>query len=197
VEWGQGLEICRDPKLQGNDFFDESRSSASATWPHSIRGLAPYVKSEWARIGLAEFWKAAEEQGGVRFRDKRCIFKVLKTPVPLEMHPPELKSVLVFPFFNVDPETGRVRELNEVFGPEAQRDFWIRLDGLAHDICCLLEMVEASGTAVIHKADAQEAVFLAETSFDLREQREVIKRDLQQRGYTVLPYNAVPQANPN
>jgi hypothetical protein len=52
-----------------------------------------------------------------------------------------------------------VRELDEVFGPEAQRDFWIRLDDLAHDICCLLEMVEASGTAVVPKADAQKAVF--------------------------------------
>jgi len=87
--------------------------------------------------------------------------------------------------------SGTVR--NEVFGPDAQRDFWIRLDDLAHDICCLLEMVEASGTAVVPTDDAQEAVFLAETTFDLREQREVIKRDLQQHGYTVLPCNALPQ----
>jgi hypothetical protein len=134
-----------------------------------------------------------QEQGGVRFRDKPRIFKVLKTPVPLEMHPPELKSLMGYQFFNVDPDTGRVRELNEVFGPEAQRDFWIRLDDLAHDICCLLEMVEASGTAVVPKADPRKAMFLAETTLDLREQREVIKRDLQQHGYTVLPYNPLPQ----
>jgi hypothetical protein len=40
---------------------------------------------------------------------------------------------------------------------------------------------------------AQKAVFLAQTTFDLREQREAIKRDLQQHGYTVLPAGALPQ----
>jgi len=107
-----------------------------------------------------------------------------------------LKSLLGYQFFNVDPDTGRVRELNEVFGPEAQRDFWMRLDDLAHDICCLLEMVEASGTAVVPKAGKpREAVFLAQTTFDLREQREVIQRDLQQHGYTVLPASALQQVD--
>jgi hypothetical protein len=86
-----------------------------------------------------------------------------------------------------------VRELDEVFGPEAQRDFWMRLDDLAHDICCLLEMLEPTGTAVVPTPDkAQGAVFLAETTFDLRQQREVIKRDLQQHGYTVLPAGPLP-----
>jgi hypothetical protein len=104
--------------------------------------------------------------------------------------------MLGYQFFNIDPDTGRVRELDEVFGPEAQRDFWMRLDDLAHDICCLLEMLEPSGTAVVPKADElQEAVFLAETTFDLREQREVINRDLQQHGYTVLPAGPLPQVD--
>jgi len=64
---------------------------------------------------------------------------------------------------------------------------------LAHDICCLVEMLETSETAVIPKSDkAQKAVFLAQTTFDLREQREAIKRDLQQHGYDVLPDRALP-----
>jgi len=104
--------------------------------------------------------------------------------------------MLGYQFFNIDPDTGRVRELDEVFGPEAQRDFWMRLDDLAHDICCLLEMLEPSGTAVVPDADrVQQAVFLAETTFDLREQREVIKRELQQHGYTVLPAGPLPQVD--
>lgn len=192
---GKPPEIWRDPKLEGNDFFGEMLIERLRRVVSLISVVSPrYVKSEWARRELAEFWKAAEEQGGVQFHNKARIFKVLKTPVPLELHPPELQSLLGYQFFNVDPDTGRVRELNEVFGPEAQRDFWMRLDDLAHDICCLLEMVEASGTAVVPKADkARKAVFLAQTTFDLREQREVIQRDLQQHGYTVLPASALPQ----
>jgi len=192
---GKPPEIWRDPKLHGNDFFGEALVERLRRVVSLISVVSPrYVKSEWARRELAEFRKAAEGQGGVHFRDKARIFKVLKTPVPLELHPPELKSLLGYQFFNIDPDTGRVRELDEVFGPEAQRDFWMRLDDLAHDLCGLLEMVEASGTAVVPKAvEAQGVVFLAQTTFDLREQREVIKRDLQQHGYSVLPASALPQ----
>ena len=194
---GKPPEIWRDPKLQGNDAFGETLMERLRRVASLISVVSPrYVKSEWARRELAEFWKAAEEQGGVHFRNKVRIFKVLKTPVPLELHPPELESMLGYQFFNIDPDTGRVRELDEVFGPEAQRDFWMRLDDLAHDICCLLEMLEPSRTAVVPKADKlQEAVFLAETTFDLREQRDVVKRDLQQHGYTVLPAGPLPQVD--
>jgi hypothetical protein len=191
---GKPPEIWRDPKLQGNDAFGETLMERLRRVASLISVVSPrYVKSEWARRELAEFWKAAEQQGGVHFRNKARIFKVLKTPVPLELHPPELGTMLGYQFFNIDPDTGRVRELDEVFGPEAQRDFWMRLDDLAHDICCLLEMLEPTGTAVVPTSDkARGAVFLAETTFDLRQQREVIKRDLQQHGYTVLPAGPLP-----
>src|SRR3990170_499671 len=106
------------------------------------------------------------------------------------MHPPELQALLGYEFFTVHPETGRIRELDEVFGPDAQRDFWIKLDDLAHDICCLLEMVEGSPSPDAERATA--VVFLAETTSDLREQREVIKRDMEQHGHTVLPASALP-----
>jgi len=192
---GKPTQIWRDPKLQGNDVFGDVLVERLRQVASLIAVVSPrYVKSEWARRELAEFWKAAEGQGGIHLGNKARIFKVLKTPVPLESTPQELKPFLGYQFFNIDPETGRVRELNEVFGPEAQRDFWMRLDDLAHDICCLLESVETSGMAVVPKADeAQKAVFLAQTTFDLREQREVIKRDLLQHGYTVLPADALPQ----
>ena len=194
---GKSPEIWRDPKLQGNDAFGETLMERLRSVASLISVVSPrYVKSEWARKEIAEFWKAAEAQGGVHFRNKARIFKVLKTPVPPELHPPQLGSMLGYQFFNTDPDTGRVRELDEVFGPEAQRDFWMRLDDLAHDVCCLLEMLEPSGTAVVPDAGkVQRAVFLAETTFDLREQREVIKRELQQHGYTVLPAGPLPQVD--
>jgi hypothetical protein len=191
---GKPPEIWRDPKLTGNDAFGGALIERLRCVAALISVVSPrYVRSDWARKELAEFWKAAEEQGGIHFRNKARIFKVLKTPVPLELHPQELQPFLGYQFFNIDPDTGRVRELDEVFGPEAQRDFWMRLDDLAHDICCLVEMLEASGTAVIPKVDKnQKAIFLAQTTFDLREQRETIKRDLQQHGYNVLPVGALP-----
>jgi hypothetical protein len=192
---GKPPQIWRDPKLTGNDDFAETLMERLRRVAVLVSVVSPlYIKSEWARRELTEFWRAAEEQGGVRFRDKARIFKVLKTPVRLEMHPPELQHLLGYEFFKVDPVTGRVHELDEIFGADAQRDFWMRLDDLAHDVCCLLEMLESSeGTRGPQlQAGQKESIFLAETTQDLREQREAIKRELQQHGYTVLPARPLP-----
>jgi hypothetical protein len=188
---GKQSKIWWDPKLQGNDVFGDTLIGQLQSVASLVAVVSPrYVKSEWGCRELAEFCKAAEGQGGVRAQDKSRIFKVLKTPVPLDVHPPELQSLLGYEFFKVDPNTGRCRELDEIFGPEAERDFWLKLDDLAHDMCRLLEMLDAP------PPPSGGAVFLAETTRDLREQREAIKRDLQQHGYTVLPARALPMAGP-
>src|SRR5215469_1520198 len=129
---GKEPRIWRDPKLQGNDFFAETLVEKLRGVASLIAVVSPrYVNSEWAKRELTEFFKAAHEQGGIRLGEKGRVFKVLKTPVALELHPPELRSVLGYEFFRVDPESGRIRELDEIFGPEAQRDFWMKLDDLA------------------------------------------------------------------
>jgi len=191
---GKTPQIWRDPKLSGNDVFEDALVERLRRVAALVSVVSPrYVKSEWTRRELAEFWKAAEQQGGVHFRDKARIFKVLKTPVPLKVDPPELQALLGYEFFKVDPDSGRVHELDGVFGAEAQRDFWIRLDDLAHDICCMLEMLEAPDTESGPSTWIDRGtIFVAETTSDLREQREAIKRDLQQHDYTVLPSRALP-----
>lgn len=189
---GKQPHIWRDPKLQGNDAFADTLFERLRRVAALIPVISPrYVKSEWTRKELAEFVQAAEKQGGIRYKDKVRIFKILKTPIPLETHPPELQSLLGYEFFKIEPDTGRVRELDEVFGPEAQRDFWLKLDDLAHDICCLLERFEHPDGAVSFESGGA-AVYLAETTSDLREQREALRRDLQQHGYTVFPSSPLP-----
>jgi Domain of unknown function (DUF4062) len=192
---GEKPHIWRDPKLAGNDVFEITLVEQLKRVAVLITVVSPrYVKSEWTRRELIEFWKAAEAQGGVRFHDKARIFKVLKTPVPRETDLPELASLLGYEFFKIDPETGRAHELDEIFGESAQRDFWIKLDDLAHDISTLLEILrrefQVSTTGV--ESAKKESVFLAETTADLKEEREAIRRDLQQHGYTVLPSRGLP-----
>src|SRR5690348_3099004 len=188
---GKPPHIWRDQKLQGNDVFADVLVERLRRVAALVSVVSPrYVRSEWGRKELAEFWKAAESQKAACGCNKARIFKVLKTPVSLDLHPPELKPLLGYEFFKVDPETGRVYELDEVFGPEAQRDFWLKLDDLAHDICCVLEMLEGPAEPKIEAKE--EFVFLAETTSDLKEQREAIRRDLQQHGYTVLPAGHLP-----
>ena len=209
---GKSPHISRDPKLQGNDLFESTLVEQLKHVAVLVTVVSPrYVKSEWTIRELREFMAAAEEQGGLNVGGKARIFKVLKTPVPLERLPDELRMVLGYEFFTVDADTGKVRELDEVFGADAQREFWTRLDDLAHDIVSLLEMIdgESSGAAVVSSpattappvvaaqavitaAPSKGTVYLAQTTSDLRDQADQLRRDLLQHGYTVLPATPLP-----
>jgi hypothetical protein len=198
---GKEAAVWWDPKLQGNDVFAMTLVDRLQHVAALVTVVTPrYVKSEWGHKEIVEFCKAAEYQGGVRVHDKARIFKVLKTPVPYDQHPPELQSLLGYEFFKVDPDTGKVRELDEIFGEDAQRDFWLKLDDLAHDMCGLvqqLESVNAASAATSEPGASAErsAVYLAVTTADLKDQRESIKRDLEQHGHLVLPDRPLPSTS--
>jgi hypothetical protein len=189
---GKKSRIWRDPELQGNDDISDTLLEKVRSVAALVPVISPrYVKSEWSLRELAEFCSACELQGGVQIGDKARIFKVMKTPVPREQHPQGLQDLLGYEFFKLDPETGRIRELDEIFGPEAKTQFWLKLDDLANDLCGLLQLLESQPEAA-DSSGAPYRVFLAETTNDLRDQRQAIKRDLMQHGYTVLPTRALP-----
>jgi hypothetical protein len=95
-----------------------------------------YVESIDARRELRTFLRHGRPQPSGKGKSR--VFKVMKTPVPAERQPSELRSVLGYQFYKID-EAGRVREFDQIFGPEAERDFWISLDELAHEIASLDE----------------------------------------------------------
>jgi hypothetical protein len=113
-------------------------------------------------------------------------------PLPLERHPAELQPLLGYEFFVVDPQSGRPRELSQAYGPEAERQFLARLDDLAYDIAKLLEQLKSEPGAASPAAPPKGTVYLAETSYDLREEREAVKRDLLRQGFEVLPDRSLP-----
>ena len=195
---GKEARVWWDQKLQGNDVFDATLVERLRRVAALVSVVSPrYCRSEWGLKEVNEFCRAADEQGGVHVQDKARIFKVLKTDVPLEEQPPELRSMLGYEFFKIDPATGKIRELDEIFGTDAERDFWLKLDDLAHDVCSLLHALElvrpfddsAAGTTAIRGV-----VYLAETTTDLRDEREALRRDLQQHGFKVLPDHPLPVA---
>lgn len=189
---GEKPRIWRDPKLQGNDYFADTILSEQIPQVAAlVTVLSPrYLQSDWCRWELEGFCRASEKEGGVRVGDKARIFKVIKTPIPLERHPAPLQPLLGYEFFVTDPVTGRAREMYQAFGPELERQFLARLDDLAHDICGLLETLRNGSPAP--NGAAKGTVYLAETSFDLRQEREAIQRDLVRSGYKVLPDQALP-----
>ena len=194
---GKESRIWWDKKLRGNDDFDDTLVGRLQRVALLVSVVSPrYVRSEWGRKEILAFCQAATSQGGIEIQDKCRLFKVLKTHVPLDQHPPELQSVLGYEFFKIDQETGKPRELNEIFGPEAEREFWIKLDDLAHDMCNLLQMLERNArgeeAALAPPATPLGSVYLAVTTSDAKDERAAIKRELEQHGYRVLPDRPLP-----
>lgn len=191
---GEKPKIWRDPKLQGNDVFADTILERLPRIAALVSVLSPrYVQSEWCNRELKEFCRAAERSGGVRVGDKARIFKVVKTPVSRERLPEEVQPMLGYEFFVYD-ESGRPRELSRAYA-DRERAFLTRIDDLAYDIAQLLDLM-SGGTTSAAPAPTKGTVFLAETSYELREEREAIRRDLVRNGYEVLPDRALPLVAP-
>jgi hypothetical protein len=190
---GQKPKIWRDQKLQGNDIFADTILERLPRIAALVSVMSPrYVQSEWCNRELKEFYRLAERAGGARVGDKARIFKVVKTPVSRERIPEEVQPMLGYEFFVYD-DAGRPRELSQDYGKE--RAFLTKLDDLAFDIAQLLDAMESqavSAAPVVPKG----TLFLAEASFELREEREAIKRELVRNGYEILPDRALPLVGP-
>lgn len=189
---GEKPRIWRDPKLQGNDIFGDELLTRLATTALLVSVLTPrYVKSDWCTKELNEFCHTTRAKTAAAVRNKARVFKVVKTPVPLDRMPELLQKLLGYDFFAIDPETGRPYELDQIWGDEAEREFWARLNDLAYDIVGLLESLEQGEVPMAADAGAP-AVYLGEATSDIAQYRESIRRDLLRHGFSVLPDRELP-----
>ena len=195
---GKETKIWRDPKLQGNDVFADTLVDRLPRVGVLVSVLSPrYVRSEWCQRELNEFLKAAVATGGARVADKLRVFKVVKTPIPREQQPADLQAMLGYEFFTLERDSGRQRELGPSSSADAQRLYWVKLDDLAHDIADLLTILEKEACGVSASSIAPKGVvYLAESSFDLKDRRDAIRRELLGQGYMVLPDQPLPLVGP-
>jgi len=190
---GVDPNVWRDPKLRGNEMFDDSLTSRAGRAAILVSIVSPrYVQSEWCLHELKVFSESAETTGGVRIGDRSRIFKVVKFPFD-ELAPiPELQGTVGYEFFEMDRQ-GIPRELDPDMGDEARRGFRRKVDDIAYHIRELLK--EFRGAATLAKPverPQQRAIYLAETTWDLRDEREAVRRELRQRGFRVLPDASLP-----
>lgn len=183
------LEVWRDPKLTGNDDFSAEIFAQLRKVRVLVSVLSPrYLNSGWCRDELEAFYRAAEETGGiVAAGNKARVFKVVKMPVPQDKLPSPLQPLLGYDFFRTDPESGRPRELHEMFGDDAGTAFWLRLDDLAYDIADLLNKQAAPGL----DEDAP-VVYLAAGTHDISEEHAALRRELERTGHRVVPRGPLP-----
>ncbi len=205
VHLGAKAKIWRDPRLQGNDYFADTLVEQIPRVAILVSVLSPsYVNSEWCRKEMELFCRIASDTGGVRMGNRARIFKVEKVNVPLVKLPAELQGMTGYAFYYIDEKANRPRELSPEAGPHAI-EYWQKIDDVAQDITSLLEdmknrggMAEASviSQPIVQSDSSQSIIYLAETSFDLAPQYDRIKRELQERGHTVLPNRPLPLNGP-
>lgn len=189
-----------ESKLRGNDYFDDAIVLRLPKIGVLVTVLTPrYAKSDWCLREVQEFYKGAQQTGGARLDDKARIFKVVKTPVPLDRHPPELQGLLGYEFYKIDPITGKPHEFIFTSGPNADQSYWDKLEDLAYDIFEILELLKGTkeGSSKSALVPPGTTIYLAETTFDLNDERDKIRRDLHQRGYKLLPDKPLPLKAPD
>ena len=159
----------------------------------------PFINSQLCRREVEHFWQGAEKSGGRYVEDKSRLLKVLKTAIPEQQMPRQLLDIFSplfgFEFFELDPETGRVREFDETFGPVLKQRFFERVYDLAYDGCQVLSLLKQvrlrdvpTGTPNPHR----QWVYLATTTSDVADERDRIRRELLERGHVVLPEAPLP-----
>lgn len=197
---GEKPKIWRDAKLAGNDYFSDVIVGRLMKVALLVSVLSPrYLKSEWCIKELREFYKAAEQTGGLRVGEKARVFKVVKTCVPREEYPQDLQALLGYEFYQIDKETGIPLEFNKILGREAEQYYWTKLYELAYHIRQLLVTIKKR-KEVSSNLPAQltgKTIYLAETTFDLYNERDKLKHELQQRGHIVLPDQPLPLNAPD
>jgi serine/threonine protein kinase len=159
----------------------------------------PFLNSQLCRREVEKFWHGGEETKGRYIEEKSCLLKVMKTAVSEQQMPRQLLDIFSplfgFEFFELDTETGRVREFDETFGPALKQRFFERVYDLAYDSCQvlnLLKQVRAHDVPSAAPDPHRRWVYLATTTSDVADERDRIKRELLERGHVVLPDAPLP-----
>jgi class 3 adenylate cyclase len=196
---GEAIKVTQRPPLEDEPAAGELIKAVPGAKAMVSVVSPPFVKSSNCIQEIETFWRSARDAGNLWLDDRTRLLKVVKTPVDERDLPNSLSEVfsdlLSFDFFTVDPDTGRLWEFDETFGVEARRRYYERVYDLAYELCHILKAFQGGQSQRVQKEDGQ-TVFLAETTGDLREARDRLKRELVERGHMVLPERPLPLSGP-
>jgi hypothetical protein len=188
---GRTVKIFRDPKLRGLEDFNDVIANELHRSAVLVSIVSPrYLESESCMKELNGFYEYANRQGTYRRGSRTRLVKAIKTFVPLEKQPDTLKELLGYEFYFFDSAKDSFREYDYLVLRDGERDkrFWDKTEDIAQDITRLLKDLEGNPPPT----PSGFTVYLAETTIDLREERDKVRRELQQQGHVVLPDGPLP-----
>jgi len=148
-----------------------------------------FIESGRCLDNLETFYKATADSKINR------VFKVMKSPLTMQEQPPRLRDMIGYEMYQLDTETGVMKEYADFFSQEAEKQYWMKLVDLAYDIHdALMILKEGEIKSEAKNIFKRKTIYLAETGHDISVQRNIIKRELQRHGYIVLPKNNLPES---
>ena len=177
------------PNILLKDEFD----SVTASTMDNVAVVVAILSKDFVQSGrcldtLETFTKAASDSKANR------IFKVMKNPLMLQEQPPKLRDLLGYDMFQIDTETGLMKEYSDFFSQEAEKQYWMKMVDLAYDINESLLFLREGQKSEVKNMFRRKTIYLAETGHDISVQRNIIKRELQRHGYLVLPKTTLPNS---
>jgi hypothetical protein len=183
---GMDPELWHDiEKMRGNDRIPPKLADALQKVALLMPIISPcYLTSDWCIPELAEFYRKACEDGNIDIDNESRIFKVIKMPIPKEKYPQPLKDLPGYEFY--ENQNGVPLEFSHIQGCDGYPAFVRELNRLAYQISTFVSKLS-------RKPDpAFRTVYLAETTADLKKEREEIKDELEMREYSVYPDKPLP-----
>jgi hypothetical protein len=193
---GGEARIWRANKLQGNDVFGDEILDQFPKTALLVSVVSPrYLKSEWCAREVNAFCDSAQQTGGVVVDNKARIFKVIKAPVSSQDSLPSvMKDTLGYEFYKYEEEAPL-----ELDPKENAQDYRRKVNKLAWDIAQLLEKLDAGSDEDNQSfeeqahAETKPPVYLAECSYDRKQDREILEGELRHHGYKVFPDQQLPR----
>ena len=200
---GEPLKVATAALPPGKTEIDETIYDSMATAQTLISIVSPpFIKSKACGDCVDHYRRASASSSQASESLASKLFKVFKSPVNQEEMSPTMSGTLEqlpgFEFFDICPETGRIREYNDAFRDDVSQKYYERVYDLAYEVCQGLQQEKTSPeptTSIESSAasDSMKTVFLAETTSDLREERDRLRRELLEQGHRVLPDRGLPQ----
>ena len=193
--WGkEELKIWRDKKLKGFESLEETIIKAVKSSAIFVAIQSPrYVKSTSCEKEIDTFYKNAQRHE-VCILEKNRIFKVLKYPLYAGQPEPTIfQDLLGYKFYEINKSSENIEVFGPNLGQDRQEKFNLTISDLATQISARLHLLY-SDNEVTQNSDTcfRGTIYLAETTSDLQEQYNRIRRELEQQKYRVLPDHTLP-----
>ena len=139
---------------------------------------------------MNDFSQYLESQSDGKIYKSKRVFKIMSSRVPFRKLPDFLKFETSYNFFETNLLNGKTQIFDLTYDSKKDNIFWSRLVDLSYDIADSIKMMK--GDEEMEEEVAKSVIYLASTTPDQEENRDILKRDLKQLGYEVVPDFELP-----